>query len=395
MSSAAKTVREPNAHRRVKLAELVEFRRGLTYKKRDEVDQSSNAVLRANNIDLLSGRLDLGDIRYIDAAIDVPAGKKLEAGSILICTASGSRSHLGKAAYIDSPMDYAFGGFMGLLVPCNALYGKYLHYFMRSVEYWQFLEGLAGGTNINNLKFRDLGELTVPIPEIDEQKRIVAVLDQAFAALDRVSDHTQTNIDNSVSLFESWLKLALNLGEHSWPIRRLSQIAENLDRKRVPITKKDRKKGTIPYYGASGVVDYVADHIFDEDLLLISEDGANLLARTYPIAFSISGKSWVNNHAHVLRFDDFDSQEFVQLYLNSISIAPFVSGMAQPKLNQKALGQIEIPYPPLEERKRFVAAAAAVWQRAQSAKCAYEQRLANTNSLKESLLQRAFAGKLA
>jgi type I restriction enzyme S subunit len=105
--------------------------------------------------------------------------------------------------------------------------------------------------------------------------------------------------------------------------------------------------GDIPYYGASGVVDHVADYLFDEDLLLISEDGANLLARTYPIAFSISGKSWVNNHAHVLRFNDPDTQEFVRLYLNSISLEPYVSGMAQPKLNQKQLNRIPIPFPTL------------------------------------------------
>ena len=100
-----------------------------------------------------------------------------------------------------------------------------------------------------------------------------------------------------------------------WEIKRLNEICENLDNKRVPITKNVRNEGSIPYYGASGIVDYVADYLFDEDLLCISEDGANLLARTYPIAFSISGKTWVNNHAHVLRFKNMVSQKFVELYL--------------------------------------------------------------------------------
>ena len=136
---------------------------------------------------------------------------------------------------------------------------------------------------------------------------------------------------------------------------RLGDICENLDSKRKPVTKSDRNKGQYPYYGASGIVDYVGNYLFDERLLLISEDGANLLARSTPIAFSISGKVWVNNHAHVLRFSDMATQKFVEYYLNSVSIAIYVTGAAQPKLNQEALNSIEIPLPPLEEQRRIVA----------------------------------------
>lgn len=131
----------------------------------------------------------------------------------------------------------------------------------------------------------------------------------------------------------------------SWPKRHLGSLAENLDSRRVPITKSDRKQGPFPYYGASGIVDRVADFIFDEDILLISEDGANLLARSTPIAFAVSGKCWVNNHAHVLKFADPATQKFVEVYLNSISIEEFVTGAAQPKLNQQALNRIPIPIP--------------------------------------------------
>ena len=130
-----------------------------------------------------------------------------------------------------------------------------------------------------------------------------------------------------------------------WPKRELGNLAENLDSRRVPITKGDRKEGLFPYYGASGIVDYVADYIFDEDILLISEDGANLLARSTPIAFSVSGKCWVNNHAHVLKFANPATQKFVEVYLNSISIEEFVTGAAQPKLNQQALNSILISIP--------------------------------------------------
>ena len=123
----------------------------------------------------------------------------------------------------------------------------------------------------------------------------------------------------------------------------LDKISENLDSKRKPITSSDRVEGEIPYYGASGIVDYVKDYIFDEVLLLVSEDGANLLARSTPIAFSVSGKTWINNHAHVLRFSNKNLQKFVEIYLNSISLESYVTGSAQPKLNQKMLNEIPIP----------------------------------------------------
>ena len=108
--------------------------------------------------------------------------------------------------------------------------------------------------------------------------------------------------------------------KEGWEMKKLGDVCENLDSKRVPITKNKREKGDIPYYGASGIVDYVKDYLFDEELLLVSEDGANLLARTYPIAFSISGKTWVNNHAHVLKFENMTSQIFIEYYLNSIKL---------------------------------------------------------------------------
>ena len=134
----------------------------------------------------------------------------------------------------------------------------------------------------------------------------------------------------------------------------LDFISENCDSQRKPVTSGNREAGEYPYYGASGIVDYVSDYIFDGDYLLVSEDGANLLARSTPIAFSISGKNWVNNHAHVLRFETYATRRYVEFYLNSIDLSPWISGGAQPKLNQKSLNKINIPLPSLAEQKRIV-----------------------------------------
>ena len=139
-----------------------------------------------------------------------------------------------------------------------------------------------------------------------------------------------------------------NAGE--WSVKPLGRAAENLDNRRRPITSSDREAGDVPYYGASGIVDYVEGFIFDEALLCVSEDGANLVARTYPIAFPISGKTWVNNHAHVLRFANPCTQKFVEVYLNSIKLDDFITGMAQPKLNKAMLDKIPIPDPEVPEQ---------------------------------------------
>lgn len=142
-------------------------------------------------------------------------------------------------------------------------------------------------------------------------------------------------------------------GENEWRIKPLGKICTNYDSRRIPITEKDRVRGKIPYIGASGVIDYINDFIFDEELLCVSEDGANLIARTYPIAFRISGKTWVNNHAHVLKFTCKHTQNIVESYLNMINLQDFLTGMAQPKLNRAKLDIIPIPLPKEKEQQKI------------------------------------------
>ena len=171
-----------------------------------------------------------------------------------------------------------------------------------------------------------------------------------------------------------------------WKIVKLTDISENLDYMRVPITKNVREVGKYPYYGASGIVDYVNNYIYDEDLLLISEDGANLLARATPIAFSVSGKIWVNNHAHVLRFKSLTTQKFVEYYIAGFNIKPYVTGMAQPKLNQRALEKIKLPLPSLEEQHRIVSILDASFEKIDALKKNAEENLKNVKAFFQQVL---------
>ncbi len=181
--------------------------------------------------------------------------------------------------------------------------------------------------------------------------------------------------------------------KEGWELKKLGEVCENLDSKRVPITKSKRVSGDIPYYGASGIVDHVADYIFDERLLLVSEDGANLLARTYPIAFSIEGKTWVNNHAHVLKFDNLTTQYFIEYFLNSIKLDRYISGMAQPKLNQKSLNSIIVPFPPLKEQQQIVAILDDAFAAIEQAQANIEKNIDNAKELFQSKLNDIFSQK--
>jgi type I restriction enzyme M protein len=139
-----------------------------------------------------------------------------------------------------------------------------------------------------------------------------------------------------------------------WPMVELGEIVEVLDKLRKPITKCDRTKGKYPYYGATGIVDYVNDFIFDERLVLIGEDGAKWGAGE-KTAFIAEGKYWVNNHAHVLRCNpDKIADTFLVELLNLSDLTRYITGVTVPKLNQEKLRSIKIPLPPLEVQEKIV-----------------------------------------
>ena len=169
------------------VGEVCSFKRGLTYAKTDEVALSKNVVLRATNIDLATNHLDYGELKYISDAVVVPEDKKVKKDSLIICMASGSKSHLGKVAIIEEDSGYAFGGFMGMLTPSVSLLPKYLFYLMTSGLYRTFINSISDGANINNLTFDKLSLFSLPVPPLSEQKGIVAELDALEASTGRLA----------------------------------------------------------------------------------------------------------------------------------------------------------------------------------------------------------------
>lgn len=175
-----------------------------------------------------------------------------------------------------------------------------------------------------------------------------------------------------------------------WKINKLEKICEILDNKRVPISQKDRISGIYPYYGASGIVDYIDKYIFDEELVLIGEDGAKWDAFENS-AFIASGKYWVNNHAHILKpNNEILINKFLVYFLNYSNLEKYITGATVKKLNQQKLKQIEIPLPPLKEQERIVGILDESFAKIDESIKILEQDLLNLDELMQSALQKAF-----
>ena len=143
---------------------------------------------------------------------------------------------------------------------------------------------------------------------------------------------------------------------NGWEWERFGNVMINKDSERIPLSVAQRQhlKKTYDYYGASGVIDKVDKYLFDKDLLLIGEDGANLINRSTPIAFIAKGKYWVNNHAHVLDVCSGMALSYVALFINAISLVDYVTGTAQPKMNQEKMNSILLAIPPVKEQHRIL-----------------------------------------
>jgi len=263
--------------------------------------------------------------------------------------------------------------------------GKYLYYFIKTVDWLK----KNTGTTLPSLTQQVVKSVVLPVPPLSEQQRIVNYLDSVFAKIDAMKANAEKSLDEAKALFQASLKEMLEPKE-GWEEKTLPDISENLDSKRKPVTKGKRESGIYPYYGASGIVDYVSDYLFDEDILLISEDGANLVARSTPIAFSVSGKVWVNNHAHILKFKNIYTQYFVEYYFASIKIDEYVTGAAQPKFSQKSMNKLPIWIPPLSEQQRIVATLDSLKSKVDRLQANFEKISQECDALKQAILRQVF-----
>ena len=329
----------------------------------------------------------------------------------------------------------------------------YLMYFLNQLEFASFATRLNAGDR-PRVDFGQLEEYPLPLAPILEQRRIVEEIEKQFTRLDAAETalkRVQANLkryrasvlkaacegklvpteaelaqaegrdyERGDQLLERilserrarWASQGKRRGKDKEPVSpdtsdlpelpegwvwaSVEMLTQNFDRHRVPVKAKDRAKlrGPYPYYGASGMIDVINDYLFDGTFLLIAEDGANLLARTTPIAFVVSGQFWVNNHAHVVKTFGTMPMQYLGIYLNSLNVERYVTGTAQPKLTQTALNHIPVPIPPLADQVRIVAEVERRLSIIQKAESTVEASLKRIERLRQSILKQAFCGQL-
>ena len=397
----------------VALNEVADFTRGLTYTKSDEVDFSSNIVLRANNVDLNSGTILYEDLKYLRDSFVIPSEKKVQSGSLIICTASGSKSHLGKVALIPDSIDMAFGGFMGMLRPKDVLDGRFLYYALRSPAYLDFISQATDGANINNLKFSDLGLFEFPLPPLDEQKRIVAKLDEAMSDLNCVEKQT-SEIGDLAALFTSAVLSEEFAVSSKWPIVPLSDLTTVLTDGDW-VESKDQSPSGIRLLQTGNVglgrfrandnrARYISAETFERLNCTEVVAGDVLISRLPdPIGRAcvipeLNERTITAVDCAVLRFKESIIPELFVYYSQSSDYLQTAeakaTGSTRQRISRSNLSQIQIPLPPLDEQKRIVAKLDEISECSSMRKDLQNRRTESIAKLKSVILAAAFAGNL-
>ena len=252
---------------------------------------------------------------------------------------------------------------------------KFMHYLYKTPMY--LAEFARHSTGVIPSRWRmytdDFGQVLTLIPPIDEQDKIVSYLDKVTSKIDEaivqqqkmidlLNERKQIIINNAVTkglnpdapMKDSGVDWIGEIPEH-WELKQYRHLFHNLDYLRKPITAdlRSRNNPLYDYYGASGIIDKIDHFNIEDKVLLIAEDGANLLLRNLPLIYKAEGRFWVNNHAHILKpiKDDYD---FLAYVMESTDYTLYITGSAQPKLSQANLNAVKLPIPPLYEQLKIV-----------------------------------------
>ena len=244
-----------------------------------------------------------------------------------------------------------------------------------------------------NISFEDYMSVTLHLPSSTEQKHIADFLkkiDERIAAQEKLLASLKKYKRGVVkAILSKRILFADDRGNYypEWSECTLQEVVDFLDGQRKPLESADRAKrqGKYPYYGASGIIDYIDDYIFDEPLLLLGEDGANIINRSSPLCFIATGKYWVNNHAHVMRPRKGQNIKFICELLESLDYTRYNTGTAQPKLNQEKCRQIALHLPTYEEQCHIAEFLSLVEQKSIHAQTELDSLLRTKNALMQQL----------
>lgn len=339
-----------------KLDDVAEFSKGNGYSKGDLIEVGTPIILY--------GRLYTKyetSISDVDTYVEAKEGSVYSKGGEVIVPASGETAEdIARAATVDKS-GILLGGDLNVVMPNKDINSAFMAISISNGNSQRELAKKAQGKSVVHIHNEEIRNLIVPFPNKVEQDKIV----DYFTNLDHLITLHQRKCDETKKLKKYMLqKMFPQNGEKvpkirfagfsdDWEQRKLDDVVEFLDTMRKPLEGVKRVYGPYPYYGASGIVDYVDGYLFDEELILLSEDGANITDRNYPICFLATGKYWVNNHAHVLRTKQGNENNFICNSLERKDYTQYNTGMAMPKLNKETCKKIPILCPVFEEQKKI------------------------------------------
>jgi type I restriction enzyme S subunit len=335
-------------------------------------DENDTIVIRV--ADFERAKLSLKDEGYTYRKIEdkEKVRRLLKFGDLLLeKSGGGDKTLVGQVVLFDKDFEAITSNFVAKMTPNSGFDGRFLNYVFSRL-YGDRINycSIKQNTGIQNLDSDSYLAEKVGFPAFDEQQKIAQFLDHETAKIDTLIEKQQRLIELLKEKRQAVISHAVTKGlnpnapmkdsgvewlgevpEH-WRVCAIKRQLSSLDFKRIPLSAEERgsRSGEYRYYGASGVIDYIDDYIFDESTILVGEDGANLVNRSTPLAFSAHGKYWVNNHAHILKSNDGLADYWAET-IEHIDINPIVSGSAQPKLTAENLNNLKIAFPPsVEER---------------------------------------------
>ena len=289
-------------------------------------------------------------------------------------------------------------------------------YVLRHAAASGLIASLSKGIRERSTDFRYavLREISLPVPPLEEQRAIVTYLDEQTAEIDALVERKQRLIElvrerragiitravtrglnPSAPLIDSGVEWIGEAPAH-WEIPKLGFLTTCFDRRRVPLNAEERgsQQGVYPYWGANGIVDHIDKWIFDEELILLGEDGAPFFDRTKPVAFVVNGRIWVNNHTHVLRARHDVVPSFLAHTLNSVDYRFYIGGSTRDKLTQDDMNRIRVILPPLHEQKAITSALASDTAKLDALQAGATSALDLLGELRAALITAAVTGQI-
>ena len=249
---------------------------------------------------------------------------------------------IGLVYRVDCDPDYAIKN-MGLFKISNELKSKWLYYFLKTPKTMNMIYSKLNGSTQKFISLSNLRNLEIEYPEDEnDAKRIVKLLELIDYRI-RINSEINNNLyEMGDNLYNEYFGKYKDNLPSDYKIVKLNEVADNYDSKRKPMSSREREqhRGIYPYYGATSIIDYIDDYIFDDIYLLMGEDGTVKTNDGYPVLQYIWGKNWINNHAHVLKGKNI-STELLMFALRKINIENIITGAVQPKINQENMNKIE------------------------------------------------------